>query len=381
VESAPRDARISEKDRLSFLYSGTGATLESPRLAQKEMGWDKHAQGKIVKWNLDLIAEYFEPQLQRLNLGQDQIRAQDAQQLKDSINRINEAKKNPAQFGVLHIKFTATGDAVITTPDDGQTQSSIYPVLLEREKTIYDLLREKGVVFKDGSNRRSPFTHPAVIAAVAAAIIAGAFGIINVIVQKRVDNDGQGTFAYPRDASVLTGGEYEQDFSVIDDNVVIKKGAIFNIAGGKELNITVQKLWIEGEAKFLGVGKKGENGPPAAPRADDWTSCGSGGDTHQKWLDAVASNNPVDWGNEGGTGKAGGPGANVTIVYCELDGWIAENLSWKLDGGAGGEGGAGGKGRKLISCTTREHKFAANGPPGDHGPAGPDGRFTVRKEC
>jgi hypothetical protein len=64
--------------------------------------------------NLDKVAaEFFEPKLRSLKLGEDQISEQTLPELEQSVQTINDAMSHPEQFGTLRTRVTADGDFII----------------------------------------------------------------------------------------------------------------------------------------------------------------------------------------------------------------------------------------------------------------------------
>ncbi|MFI0895221.1 hypothetical protein [Streptomyces sp. NPDC020983] len=91
---------------------------------------------------MDAARSFFEPQLRLMNLGHTQIEAQNLNQLKESLDRINLAIANPGQFGALGIKFSAGVGAVVARASAGGTITvGVLPILVERKRLVLDRIR------------------------------------------------------------------------------------------------------------------------------------------------------------------------------------------------------------------------------------------------
>ncbi len=110
------------------------------------MGGDKRNKVSKSPWPRDFTErarEFFEPQLEDLGLGPKQIAAQSLDELLDSLERINDAMRNPELFGILRLKATVNMSVFVST---GGTESHIevgaLPLLLKRKKLINERIRE-----------------------------------------------------------------------------------------------------------------------------------------------------------------------------------------------------------------------------------------------
>jgi hypothetical protein len=89
-----------------------------------------------------LARDFFEPQLRRLGLADDQIGAQDLAQLEASLEKVNDAIANPDAFGKLQIAFTAQGHVFIAQANtEHHLELGILPLLLERKGQILDRIK------------------------------------------------------------------------------------------------------------------------------------------------------------------------------------------------------------------------------------------------
>ena len=87
----------------------------------------------------------FEPRLRELSLGVDQIAQQTLQELQDSLDRINDALRNPQAFGEAKILLTADSGAVVArSSSDHHLTIGILPLLLERKRLVLSRIRELG---------------------------------------------------------------------------------------------------------------------------------------------------------------------------------------------------------------------------------------------
>jgi len=91
---------------------------------------------------LGIMKIFFEPQLIALGLSNDQIGSQTPEELKQSLERVNDAIQNPNSFGKLRLKMSSQGGWIIVPADSGSNveEVNILPLLLERKKLILDRL-------------------------------------------------------------------------------------------------------------------------------------------------------------------------------------------------------------------------------------------------
>jgi hypothetical protein len=103
----------------------------SPRIATTGM-WDEAAHG------------FFEPQLASLNLSEEQIRAQDVNELQNSLTTINELIAHPEQLGSARIKLSAEGVVFTTLNRETHVEIGALPTLLSRKRLILERLEALG---------------------------------------------------------------------------------------------------------------------------------------------------------------------------------------------------------------------------------------------
>jgi len=86
---------------------------------------------------------FFDAQLERLNLSEDQIRDQDISALEDSLVRIDDALRAHESFGVLRMSVTANAVVVIVRSNsETYLELGVVPILLERKRLVVERLRE-----------------------------------------------------------------------------------------------------------------------------------------------------------------------------------------------------------------------------------------------
>jgi hypothetical protein len=92
------------------------------------------------------IAEgIFEPRLRELGLATDQIQAQTLEELQDSLERINDALKNPQSFGEMNVMISSEiGPIVARNKSESHLTVGILPLLLDRKRLILSRIRELG---------------------------------------------------------------------------------------------------------------------------------------------------------------------------------------------------------------------------------------------
>lgn len=88
------------------------------------------------------VLAYFEQQLIPLKLSEEQISTQSLDELNDSLERLNDAIKNPDSFGELRLVATVDGGLVIAKAHSEYHQKiGILPLLLKRKQQIIDRIR------------------------------------------------------------------------------------------------------------------------------------------------------------------------------------------------------------------------------------------------
>ncbi len=89
---------------------------------------------------LDLSGKFFEPQLASIGLSKEEIERQSLQDLKQSLDRVNEAISKPEFFGTIGLAFDAEVGLLITQNKSKTNihQVGILPILLERKKLILE---------------------------------------------------------------------------------------------------------------------------------------------------------------------------------------------------------------------------------------------------
>lgn len=87
--------------------------------------------------------EQFETQLEPLGLTKIQIDQQTLPELEASLERVNDAMKNPESFGVLRLQMTTdAGFLIVKGTTEAHFEIGIMPLLLERKKLIIERIRE-----------------------------------------------------------------------------------------------------------------------------------------------------------------------------------------------------------------------------------------------
>jgi hypothetical protein len=129
--------------------------LESPRLVmEKTMSARPHSQEALIQRVHQQMGAFFEPHLEKLGLGAEQIANQSLTELEASLDRVDEAIRNPEQFGVMNLTVTAETAFVVTASAKSMFRVGILPILLERKSLITGRIGKLGGVYL-GSNRDS----------------------------------------------------------------------------------------------------------------------------------------------------------------------------------------------------------------------------------
>lgn len=108
------------------------------------MGIPKNAGSETsLEAKLEAVtAKVFDPKLEKIGLTVTQIENQSLRQLEDSLESINEAIKNPSQFGDVSLKISAEAGFMITrAKTESHFTVGILPILLERKKLILTRIR------------------------------------------------------------------------------------------------------------------------------------------------------------------------------------------------------------------------------------------------
>src|SRR3712207_4883341 len=89
------------------------------------------------------VGTFFEPQLRAVGLSVDQIQRQTLDELHQSLERVNDAIKNPDSFGVVGIKMSAEAGAIISAnPDNANIRVGALPLLLQRKRLIVERIAD-----------------------------------------------------------------------------------------------------------------------------------------------------------------------------------------------------------------------------------------------
>ncbi len=89
-----------------------------------------------------LIGKLLDTQLHPLKLTKDLIYDQGFRELKESLERIEDAIRNPQQFGTVKLKVDTEGNVLLAESiSDSNYELGILPILLERKKLIVERLK------------------------------------------------------------------------------------------------------------------------------------------------------------------------------------------------------------------------------------------------
>lgn len=98
--------------------------------------------GNPSKQALEQAKAFFEPQLQKLGLSEEQIHSYDLEQLETALTTINDCMSSPESFGVFRFAFSATLPILITKgTSEAHIEIGILPILLERKKAILERIK------------------------------------------------------------------------------------------------------------------------------------------------------------------------------------------------------------------------------------------------
>lgn len=88
---------------------------------------------------LEFAKKHFDELLFPLGLTEQQIQSQNLNELKESLDSVNDAISHPESFSTIKLKLTASGIWVITSINqDAHFELGILPLLLERKRLIIE---------------------------------------------------------------------------------------------------------------------------------------------------------------------------------------------------------------------------------------------------
>jgi hypothetical protein len=90
----------------------------------------------------EIVQKNFEPQLARLGLSVEQIEKQNLEELRESLDKVNEAISHPENFGTVKLTFTAdAGLALVAARQEAHLEIGILQLLLERKSLILSRIK------------------------------------------------------------------------------------------------------------------------------------------------------------------------------------------------------------------------------------------------
>jgi hypothetical protein len=91
----------------------------------------------------EVVRTFFEPRLAEIGLSVAAIQQQSLDELRESLERVNDAITHPESFGTVKLKVTAKVPVFIVTADsEAHIEVGILPLLLERKQLILRRIRE-----------------------------------------------------------------------------------------------------------------------------------------------------------------------------------------------------------------------------------------------
>lgn len=86
--------------------------------------------------------QFFEAQLSAIGLADDQLKKQSVHELRDSLEALNDAIRNPDSFGTLHLRMDGKVGLIVTTIGaQSHIQIGVLPLLLKKKKFLLERLR------------------------------------------------------------------------------------------------------------------------------------------------------------------------------------------------------------------------------------------------
>lgn len=106
---------------------------------------DEKVKYRVAGLNKSLeeqVQYYFETQLREIGLSKDQIETQSLDELRQSLETVNEALKHPESFGKLSFKMSAEVGVILgSSKSDSHFERGILQLLLSRKKLILERVR------------------------------------------------------------------------------------------------------------------------------------------------------------------------------------------------------------------------------------------------
>lgn len=102
----------------------------------------KHSLGGFNRPLEEQIQSYFEAQLRELDLAKEQVEVQTLDELRQSLETVNEVLKHPDSFGTLSFKVTADSGVILTpSREDAHFERGVLQILLCRKRLILERIR------------------------------------------------------------------------------------------------------------------------------------------------------------------------------------------------------------------------------------------------
>jgi hypothetical protein len=91
---------------------------------------------------IEKARDYFDILLKPLKLTEEEIQKQTLEELKVSLDKINEAIQHPESFGTINLEINSSGSIfIVKSTSEAQFDIGILPILLERKQLILQRIR------------------------------------------------------------------------------------------------------------------------------------------------------------------------------------------------------------------------------------------------
>ena len=98
------------------------------------------------------LQTFFETALRSIQLGDDQLKNQNYEELLDSLETINDAIRNPDSFGTMSLRFDAGVGMIITNlSSQAHVRIGVLPFLLQKKRYIMERLRAEKATIEIGT--------------------------------------------------------------------------------------------------------------------------------------------------------------------------------------------------------------------------------------
>src|ERR1700730_6658164 len=122
-------------DQANIILNVFALITAGPRSFSADLGYEDQPRTRNAPYlsekRLELVRQHFEPHLDSLDLSAAKIAQQTFDELKLSLERVNDAISHPENFGVVKLKASAS--SILAVSSEAHFEIGIMPMLLERK--------------------------------------------------------------------------------------------------------------------------------------------------------------------------------------------------------------------------------------------------------